>query len=306
MIHGEGMPIYHLSGHGDLYVEYQVVLPPTLTTQQREGAPLLPASSSSSSCCAKSVGVDRALVPLLPRPQHSSRRSGIGIRTRQRSTRSCRCEAVDGEASSSNRSTFSTSSTCLASLAPPCCCCGVSSAAFLRARASLHRRPSLCPAQLLFLPGTIRCARAAARSHPLLAGRSCAWHRPRDDDDADTREGRSSPCASQPRREASSPSDPIGRASERGSPGPCTTCSSSRSPTPPFLAHLVPKTSSASRAERGQGELVHLRVALRADPLEHSKSGGGREPGRASRRPDPRFLQLPVRHARSSVRAAKG
>ncbi|GAA5845676.1 hypothetical protein JCM9279_006071 [Rhodotorula babjevae] len=36
VIHGEGMPIYHLSGHGDLYVEYQVVLPPTLTTQQRE------------------------------------------------------------------------------------------------------------------------------------------------------------------------------------------------------------------------------------------------------------------------------
>lgn len=37
VIHGEGMPIYHLSGHGDLFVEYQVVLPPTLTSQQREG-----------------------------------------------------------------------------------------------------------------------------------------------------------------------------------------------------------------------------------------------------------------------------
>ncbi|TNY23623.1 DnaJ-domain-containing protein [Rhodotorula diobovata] len=36
VIHGEGMPIYHLSGHGDLFVEYQVVLPPTLTSQQRE------------------------------------------------------------------------------------------------------------------------------------------------------------------------------------------------------------------------------------------------------------------------------
>ncbi|GAA5948475.1 hypothetical protein JCM21900_002722 [Sporobolomyces salmonicolor] len=30
VIQGEGMPIYHLSGHGDLFVEYQVVLPPTL------------------------------------------------------------------------------------------------------------------------------------------------------------------------------------------------------------------------------------------------------------------------------------
>ncbi|GAA5938209.1 hypothetical protein JCM3775_002917 [Rhodotorula graminis] len=36
VIHGEGMPIYHLSGHGDLYVEYQVVMPPSLTSQQRE------------------------------------------------------------------------------------------------------------------------------------------------------------------------------------------------------------------------------------------------------------------------------
>ncbi|GAA6020096.1 hypothetical protein JCM11491_006396 [Sporobolomyces phaffii] len=31
VIHGEGMPIYHLSGHGDLFVEYQVVFPPTLS-----------------------------------------------------------------------------------------------------------------------------------------------------------------------------------------------------------------------------------------------------------------------------------
>ncbi|GAA5944873.1 hypothetical protein JCM1841_002071 [Sporobolomyces salmonicolor] len=31
VIQGEGMPIYHLSGHGDLFVEYQVVLPPTLS-----------------------------------------------------------------------------------------------------------------------------------------------------------------------------------------------------------------------------------------------------------------------------------
>ncbi|GAA5945112.1 uncharacterized protein JCM15063_006523 [Sporobolomyces koalae] len=30
VIHGEGMPIYHLSGHGDLFVEYQVVFPPAL------------------------------------------------------------------------------------------------------------------------------------------------------------------------------------------------------------------------------------------------------------------------------------
>ncbi|BGP37907.1 DnaJ-related protein scj1 [Rhodotorula kratochvilovae] len=36
VIHGEGMPIYHLSGHGDLYVEYQVVLPPAVTDKQRE------------------------------------------------------------------------------------------------------------------------------------------------------------------------------------------------------------------------------------------------------------------------------
>ncbi|GAA5830294.1 hypothetical protein JCM11251_001295 [Rhodosporidiobolus azoricus] len=34
VVHGEGMPIYHLSGHGDLFVEYQVVLPPTLTSAQ--------------------------------------------------------------------------------------------------------------------------------------------------------------------------------------------------------------------------------------------------------------------------------
>ncbi|GAA5848552.1 hypothetical protein JCM8547_004549 [Rhodosporidiobolus lusitaniae] len=34
VIHGEGMPIYHLSGHGDLFVEYQVVLPPTLESAQ--------------------------------------------------------------------------------------------------------------------------------------------------------------------------------------------------------------------------------------------------------------------------------
>ncbi|GAA5928541.1 hypothetical protein JCM10213_002495 [Rhodosporidiobolus nylandii] len=34
VIQGEGMPIYHLSGHGDLFVEYQVVLPPSLTSAQ--------------------------------------------------------------------------------------------------------------------------------------------------------------------------------------------------------------------------------------------------------------------------------
>ncbi|GAA6009049.1 hypothetical protein JCM10207_004077 [Rhodosporidiobolus poonsookiae] len=34
VVHGEGMPIYHLSGHGDLFVEYQVVLPPALNTAQ--------------------------------------------------------------------------------------------------------------------------------------------------------------------------------------------------------------------------------------------------------------------------------
>ncbi|GAA5885417.1 hypothetical protein JCM6882_009614 [Rhodosporidiobolus microsporus] len=34
VVHGEGMPIYHLSGHGDLFVEYQVVLPPSLTAAQ--------------------------------------------------------------------------------------------------------------------------------------------------------------------------------------------------------------------------------------------------------------------------------
>ncbi|KAK4332869.1 Mitochondrial protein import protein MAS5 [Rhodotorula toruloides] len=36
VITGEGMPIYHLSGHGDLFVEYQVVLPPKLSGKQRE------------------------------------------------------------------------------------------------------------------------------------------------------------------------------------------------------------------------------------------------------------------------------
>ncbi|POY70243.1 hypothetical protein BMF94_6827 [Rhodotorula taiwanensis] len=37
VVSGEGMPIYHLTGHGNLFVEYQVVLPPTLTPKQREG-----------------------------------------------------------------------------------------------------------------------------------------------------------------------------------------------------------------------------------------------------------------------------
>jgi DnaJ-related protein SCJ1 len=36
-IPGEGMPIYHLSGHGDLFVEYQVVFPPTLSTKLKTG-----------------------------------------------------------------------------------------------------------------------------------------------------------------------------------------------------------------------------------------------------------------------------
>ncbi|GAA6062038.1 hypothetical protein JCM10212_005023 [Sporobolomyces blumeae] len=35
VIHGEGMPIYHLSGHGDLFVEYQVVFPPALPDKLR-------------------------------------------------------------------------------------------------------------------------------------------------------------------------------------------------------------------------------------------------------------------------------
>ncbi|GAA5853728.1 hypothetical protein JCM3766R1_002876 [Sporobolomyces carnicolor] len=35
VVPGEGMPIYHLSGHGDLFVEYQVVFPPTLSDQLR-------------------------------------------------------------------------------------------------------------------------------------------------------------------------------------------------------------------------------------------------------------------------------
>ena len=37
VIHGEGMPIYHLSGHGDLFVEYQVVFPPTLPEKLKIG-----------------------------------------------------------------------------------------------------------------------------------------------------------------------------------------------------------------------------------------------------------------------------
>lgn len=37
MVAGEGMPIYHLTGQGNLFVEYQVVLPPALTPKQREG-----------------------------------------------------------------------------------------------------------------------------------------------------------------------------------------------------------------------------------------------------------------------------
>ncbi|GAA5989209.1 hypothetical protein JCM10908_001209 [Rhodotorula pacifica] len=36
VVSGEGMPIYHLTGHGNLFVEYQVVMPPTLTPKQRE------------------------------------------------------------------------------------------------------------------------------------------------------------------------------------------------------------------------------------------------------------------------------
>ncbi|GAA6013123.1 hypothetical protein JCM8202_003028 [Rhodotorula sphaerocarpa] len=36
VVAGEGMPIYHLTGQGNLFVEYQVVLPPALTPKQRE------------------------------------------------------------------------------------------------------------------------------------------------------------------------------------------------------------------------------------------------------------------------------
>lgn len=37
VVEGEGMPIYHESGHGDLFVEYNVVLPPVLTPELRKG-----------------------------------------------------------------------------------------------------------------------------------------------------------------------------------------------------------------------------------------------------------------------------
>ncbi|GAA5860553.1 hypothetical protein JCM3774_006205 [Rhodotorula dairenensis] len=40
VISGEGMPIYHLTGHGNLFVEYQVVMPPSLTPKQREALQL--------------------------------------------------------------------------------------------------------------------------------------------------------------------------------------------------------------------------------------------------------------------------
>jgi DnaJ-class molecular chaperone len=34
-IEGEGMPLFERSGHGDLFIEYNVVLPTTLTPQTR-------------------------------------------------------------------------------------------------------------------------------------------------------------------------------------------------------------------------------------------------------------------------------
>ncbi|GAA5951871.1 hypothetical protein JCM8115_005262 [Rhodotorula mucilaginosa] len=40
VVAGEGMPIYHLTGHGNLFVEYQVVMPPSLTPKQREALQL--------------------------------------------------------------------------------------------------------------------------------------------------------------------------------------------------------------------------------------------------------------------------
>lgn len=42
------MPIYHESGHGDLFVEYNVVFPPVLTPKLRKGA-FSPFSSSQRS-----------------------------------------------------------------------------------------------------------------------------------------------------------------------------------------------------------------------------------------------------------------
>ena len=36
IIKGEGLPVYHSSGYGDLYVEYSVVLPVALTPKQHK------------------------------------------------------------------------------------------------------------------------------------------------------------------------------------------------------------------------------------------------------------------------------
>ena len=48
VVSGEGMPIYHLTGHGNLFVEYQVVMPPSLTPKQREGMPSVSLNGSTT------------------------------------------------------------------------------------------------------------------------------------------------------------------------------------------------------------------------------------------------------------------
>lgn len=54
-IKGEGMPEFERSSHGDLFIEYNVVLPLELSTQTRRSASFRPFGSlflpSSPSCC---------------------------------------------------------------------------------------------------------------------------------------------------------------------------------------------------------------------------------------------------------------
>lgn len=42
VVKGEGLPVYHESGHGDLFVEYSVVLPTTISASARSSKLALP------------------------------------------------------------------------------------------------------------------------------------------------------------------------------------------------------------------------------------------------------------------------
>lgn len=64
-ITGEGMPIFEGFGHGDLYIEYNVVLPNKLTPdlRKRQSLPLLLCMSDSPDADLRSSGLTSAFHP---------------------------------------------------------------------------------------------------------------------------------------------------------------------------------------------------------------------------------------------------